>query len=113
MKYVLAFFLGLATYPLMCDVVSVGLFHTQSEILDKVHDAIWIPNYGIADALTKGCTKDISKNGHGWVFMNRQYYRCNKVQIYVSDLVFGETTRPTDPEMMKEYVKQELKRKGL
>lgn len=93
MKSVLIFLLGLATYPLMVDVVEISAYHTKSKVLNDIRYKIWLPNYGIADMFTENCTKDVSKNGHGWVFVNREYYKCNKFQIMVSDLVFGETTK--------------------
>lgn len=86
------FILGFAAYPLAIDVLATAEYYSESKIVKKIHDKLWIPEYGIADVLTENCTKDVSKNGHGWVFVNREYYQCNNFQIFVSDLIFGEKT---------------------
>jgi hypothetical protein len=48
--------------------------------------------FRLFDSITKSCTKDVRKNGHGWVFVVRDYYTCNKLEIAISDLLYGETT---------------------
>lgn len=93
MKYLLTFILGLVTYPLIVDISNIIQYNTNSKIAEIVYYKIWMPNYGIANVFTTNCTKDVSKNGHGWIFVNREYYACNKVQIYFSDLIYGEYTQ--------------------
>lgn len=93
MKSTIIFLLGLLAFPIISDVVTVVDYHTTNETVSKAY--VWMihPSYGISDVLIENCTKDVSKNGHGWVFVNREYFQCNKAQIYFSDLIFGETTR--------------------
>lgn len=38
------------------------------------------------------CTKDIRRNGFGTVFVSRNYFECNKLEILISDLIYGEKT---------------------
>lgn len=100
-KYILVFFLGLLTYPLVTDIIGVAEYHTESVVLTEIYWKVNLPTYGIQNILNGNCTKDISMNGHGWVFINREYFQCNKVQIKLSDLIFGEYSHPINPELEK------------
>lgn len=97
---ILGLILGFSISPLYNDSVDI-YGHYVGEVSTKTWALFVRPSLGIADPLIGNCTKDISKNGHGWVFVNRDFFACNKVQIIVSDLIFGELTRPIDPEMQK------------
>lgn len=51
----------------------------------------WIlqPSIGLNDPLTKRCTKD-PRPYDGVMMTRREYFGCNKLQILLSDVVFGE-----------------------
>ncbi len=51
-----------------------------------------VPGYGTTDAFVGNCTLDVSKNGHGWTFVNREYYQCGAISIAISDLIHGTKT---------------------
>lgn len=99
-KLLLGFVFGVLSVMLFNDVVDIAYYHAKrdNKTLSKLWSAGIRPGLGVSEPLTKSCTKDVSENGHGWIFINREYYNCNVVQIFVSDLVFGEYTRPRDLE---------------
>lgn len=79
------FLLGLITgfllFPLAADL---------SQIKGGWVDFLAVPGYGTTEAFSGNCTKDISRNGHGAVFVNREYFGCGKVNVLISDLIYGE-----------------------
>lgn len=82
-KYITAVLLGFFLFPLAADVSEIFGWSTF----------LRVPGYGSMDAFIGNCTKDVAKNGHGWVFVVREYYNCGKVSIAISDLIYGETTK--------------------
>lgn len=100
-KLTLMFLLGFAFYPAAYE------FADHLDYTGKVK--LNIPyrfEYGIMKPFNKFCTKDASKNGHGWVFIRRDYYNCGPISIFVSDTLYGEYTRPRNLELEKEACKK-------
>lgn len=82
MKYLLAVLVGLAMYPVVSDV---------AELIDsKYNTDYWIkvgvPSYGLSLGLTGRCTEHIRPNK----ISNRQYFDCGKLNIMISDIVYGK-----------------------
>ena len=75
------------------------------DFIDKRPPLIFNPNLGISSPIIGNCTKDVSKNGHGWIFISREYFKCNKLQIMISDYLYGEYTRPRNLELEKKACK--------
>ncbi len=93
----LMFLLGILSFPLLGDFVELAQhYYPNSTIVDKIWTISLIPRYGTTDFLAKNCTKDVSKNGHGWIFVRRDFYSCGKLSIFLSDLLFTEYTQPRD-----------------
>jgi hypothetical protein len=89
MKNAILVVLGFLLFPLVSDMSEITrhFFKTEMSMF------LFVPSYGVATTVTGGCTKDVSKNGHGWTFVRREYNTCNTVQIFVSDLIYGEYSR--------------------
>lgn len=51
---------------------------------------LFVPEFGIRRVLTARCIKTGSKIRGGFTAKGRDYFQCNKVQIFVSDILFGE-----------------------
>jgi hypothetical protein len=53
-------------------------------------------SYGLSispyDAFTQNCTKNVTQNGFEWVFIARDYFGCNRLEIFISDYLYGEIT---------------------
>ena len=82
MKYIIAVLLGLALYPALADV---------AELVDsKYETSYWIkvgvPSYGLSLGLTGRCTNHIRPNK----ISNRQYFGCGKLNIMISDKIYGD-----------------------
>jgi hypothetical protein len=90
-KVLLGLILGLLMFPAIHEIDSY-----TTEVMS------FIPHYGFMKPFEKMCTKDISKNGHGWVFVRRDYYRCGTLSIIISDFIHGEYTKPRNPELEKQ-----------
>ena len=98
-KYMIGFIIGLFMFPLGYEIVwEVGYNHDLYSLPYRLE-------YGVTKPFYKRCTKDVSKNGHGWVFIRRKYNRCGPISIFVSDLLWGEYTKPRDPELEKQACK--------
>lgn len=104
-KFLSGLVLGMLLLPAYNDGYDIYEHFSKSEIPFKYFSFGVRPSLGIANVVTGDCTRDISKNGHGWVFVNREYFSCNKVEIFISDLIYGEYTRPVDPELEKKVCK--------
>lgn len=100
-KLLLGVLLGVILYPAMYEALEYVESHTSVDI-----DLPYRFEYGFTKPFNKLCTKDVSKNGHGWVFVNRKYFRCGKLAIYVSDKLYGEYTKPRNKELEKEACKE-------
>ena len=57
-------------------------------IASKINSWLKMPSIGFFDPLTERCTKD--KRGDR---TRREYFKCNAVQIFISDLIYGEITK--------------------
>lgn len=80
-KFLLGIIIGFLMFPLAADL---------SDLTGKFIIFLRVPGYGTVDPFIGNCTKDVSKNGHGWVFVNREYYKCGKIAIAISDAIYGE-----------------------
>lgn len=92
-KLILGFILGVLLYPALMDLHDVMDYQYPKLFSSSVSAFRYVPTYGLADPFIKNCTKDVSKNGHGWVFVNREYFKCGKLSIKISDYIYGETTK--------------------
>ena len=103
MKYlILGIFIGLLTFPLLGDLSETYRhLNPESEVADKISRIFIITGYNAQYAFIGYCTKDVSVNGHGWVFVNREFFSCGKLSILISDLIYGERTEPINPELEK------------
>ena len=92
--------LGILSYPAIYETLG----HIEYQYDVKL-DLPYRFDYGFTKPFKKWCTKDVSKNGHGWVFVRRDYYKCGKIAIKISDLLYGEYTKPRDYKLEKETCK--------
>ena len=99
MKY-LYILIGLILFPLVADITDVAYYYKNNKITQKLWFIFNTPGYGSIAFIKKDCTKDVSQNGHGWVFVNREFFQCGPIQIYLSDLIFGEYTHPINPKLL-------------
>lgn len=83
------FFLGLFTMY----VVQVALNFGWHNALDNAKDGKLyfraietLQGSPLVDVFTSRCTKDTMRGD----IMRRDYFTCNKVQIFVSDIIYGE-----------------------
>lgn len=100
-QFLLGTIIGLLLFPVICDLIWIVHHYNESALVEKAWEYTLNPTYNLADLFIKGCTKDVSQNGHGWVFVNREYYSCGKIEIWISDKIFGEYTHPINPELLK------------
>jgi hypothetical protein len=90
-KLLLGMIIGFFLFPLAADIVQLD---------GGRHDFFVVPSYGTTDALVGHCTKDIVKNGQGWVFVKRDFFVCDKINIVISNVIYGEYThKPTEKEL--------------
>lgn len=82
-KTIIIFVLGFFSFPLIADF---------GKNYEPVEDFFILPTYGIYDTYNGNCRNICGRNGHGWEFIVRDYYACNKAQIYISDLMYGKET---------------------
>lgn len=79
---ILFILIGLLLYPAIADISSL--------VDDKLETDTWvligIPSYGLTLGLSGRCTNGIRTNG----VTDRQYFECGKLNILISDLVYGE-----------------------
>ncbi len=75
-KTILGILIGLVLYP-----AGLRVYNSGQSILDK------------------NCTSDISRNGFGWVFIRREYYRCNRLETLVSNKLYDSLTQHNHPEL--------------
>lgn len=68
-------------FPLLADL---------SDLTGKFIMPLKVPGYGSMNPFVGNCTKDKAMNGHGWKFVTREYYKCGKVAIAISDMIYGE-----------------------
>jgi len=87
MKEVLLILLGLSIIPITNDALFIARHFGYKDASKFIS---WTPGIGVEEVVTARCTKDIGRNGHGWVFVKREYFKCNKLQIFFSDLIYGE-----------------------
>lgn len=93
-KLVVGFLVGLLAFPALCDVINGIDWFVDSDATRYLSLKTMVPSYGLQGPFIQNCTLDKSKNGHGWIFVNREYYNCGRVAITISDLIYGERTRP-------------------
>lgn len=101
MKFIFGLIVGFLIFPIFCDVVNTWDWMSHSELSSKFSSFALLPTYGLGRSISGQCTKDVSKNGHGWVFVRRDFYKCYEWQIHISDLIYGEYTKPVDPKLKK------------
>lgn len=90
-KFLLGLVLGVALFPGICDVIELVAYKfPENETVNAVLTKTYIPRYGFYKVFNGSCTKDVSKNGHGWTFVRREYFQCGTISIAISDLIFGE-----------------------
>lgn len=82
MKNLLFVLLGLLIYPAVADLAEL--------VDDKLDTNLWVtvgvPSYKLANGLTGRCTDRTRRDG----VRQRDYFGCGKVNIFISDLVYGE-----------------------
>lgn len=106
-KLLLGIILGLFLFPAINDIfMTLHDNYPENKLFNEITSKMIYPNYGINHILTKRCTKDVGENGHGWIFILRDYYKCSKVHILISDLLYGEYTRPRNIEKEKKACKK-------
>ena len=88
-KIMLGVLLGYLTFPLLCDVANLATYYGLKW---ETPTYVSLGGYNAFDLIKKNCTKDVLKNGHGWVFIARKYHECNALEIALSDMVYGEYT---------------------
>lgn len=101
-QFLIGLLAGLLLFPALCDMTKLAVNLTDNEIAEAAFSASIMPGYGIHKPFVKNCTKDVSKNGHGWVFVNREYFQCGKIAIVISDLIYGEYTEPQNADLEKQ-----------
>jgi hypothetical protein len=95
-KFILGFTLGFLSFIALGDITEIGVYHTgyDNQVFGKLWKYTIYPRFGISKPFVKQCTKDYGMNGHGWVFVRREYNKCGKVSIALSDLIHGEYSEP-------------------
>ena len=94
--------LGTILIPAMGDISEIVLDrYPDSTLAEKINLGLIIPRLGFGSVFTKGCTKDVGRNRLGWLFINREYNKCGKIAIRISDLLYGEYANPRDPKLEK------------
>lgn len=89
-KFTIGILLGLFLFPFLCDLARLSNELIPNKITDFLSLKTMVVGYHTENAFVGNCTKNISKNGHGWVFVNREYFKCGKVSIWISDKIYGE-----------------------
>ena len=64
-------------------------YKEKHPIVSKIDSWMIQPSIGLNDPLTKRCTKD-PRPYDGKMQTRREYFGCNRLQILLSDVVFGE-----------------------
>ncbi len=106
MKYVIVFILGILSYPLLFDAADAYYsLHRESKIARSIWSKLINTGYGTQRAFIGDCTKDVDENGHGWIFIRRDYFQCNKLEVKISNLIYGEYAEPRDLEKERKICK--------
>lgn len=91
-KFILGFLSGILAVILYIEGVNILFMDSpEGSIGEKIyHNYLTLSHnpLGINIVLTKRCTADMRNE----VQQRREYFQCNKIQIYFSDLLFDEIT---------------------
>lgn len=105
-KFAFGVALGLLMFPLFGDSVDIiKNKYSNNKLVESIYMFTLVPRYGASDVFLRKCTKDVKKNGHGWVYVARDYFQCGKLSIWISDHLYGEYAKPRDPELEKKACK--------
>jgi len=97
-QFILGFVSAVAIFVSIPSATSFVAYHFPPEKdskWDHVSTRLRFNMYFTPDLLgtfMERCTKDIGMNGFGTVFVTRHYFKCNKLEILISDLIYGEKT---------------------
>ena len=103
-KNLLSFVLGIFSFMVFADIFNITYDNATKHympngwdskayaqekkdfpIANKIWSFLIAPSLGFFDPLTGRCTKE--KRGK---FIRREYFSCNKAQILLSDIIYGE-----------------------
>jgi len=98
---IIGLILGYLSFPLSFDIIDGLRTVSDNKYIQKTWDLLLTPGYGILHSFFGNCTKDVAQNGHGWVFIEREYFQCNKLEILISDTLYGEYKYPIDQNLLK------------
>lgn len=89
-KYILVFLLGLSFFPVLSDIITGYNYTNRNKVSKKLWLIFSVPGYGLHKGIAGMCTNEQSSNGHGWKFIKRDYFECGKLNIYISDKLYGK-----------------------
>lgn len=106
MKIFIGFIIGvmfvIAGLPAI-EIANDKLVTKNEDLHSKIEWSVFkVKNLEPFKVFKEWCTKDVRKNGHGWIFIKRDFFGCNKLEIAISDILYGELTKDSREDLRKD-----------